>query len=94
MKKASQLPSYKLRLLRQQLARRKANLLDPNWGEAEARKRFPIWYPGMSTQAYIDRFQEANTGTLHFPGAAVVGRLTFTHRPGMAPWPLPEETLL
>jgi len=95
-KKPSQLPGYRLRLLRQQLARRKANLLDPNWGDGRlpgvntklgtsaisggyAGKRFPVFYPGMSTAAYIEAFQRINHHTR--PSTT----LPFTHRAGPAP---------
>jgi hypothetical protein len=80
-KKDSQLPGYKLRLLRQQMARRRANLLDPKWGKGETDRRFPQWNPSMSTAEYITRYQYANQNTNGFDPS--VGRLQFVHAPGV-----------
>jgi hypothetical protein len=79
--KASQLPGYKLRLLRQQMARRKANLLDPKWGEGEKARCFPKWNPSMTTAEYIRRYQNANQTNKNFDPS--VGRLQFVHSDGV-----------
>lgn len=74
-RKASALPGYRLRLLRQQLARRAANLLDPKWHEGG--RRFPIFDPGMSTGQYIALFQDMTAVDSPSP------RLLFDHRRGV-----------
>ena len=84
-KNASSQPGYKLRLLRQQLARRKANLLDPNWFPRyeDDKRRFPRFYPGMRTAAYIGLYQDL-TAVARGHGTGYP-RLTFSHRMGPAP---------
>ena len=96
-KKASQLPGYKLRLLRQQLARRKANLLDPQWKGPQPDgwdvlkhrvlrdQHFPQWDASMTTAGYIDQFQRINHHTR--PSSV----LTFTHSAGVPTLPTEEE---
>lgn len=94
-KKASQLPGYQLRLLRQRLARRKAHLLDPNWLEhsqgphtdqcalAQRKPReFPPFAPGMTTGQYISTYQTMQRERWGVP----IGEyppLTFSHRVGV-----------
>ena len=79
----------RLRLLRQQQARRRDNLLSPTWGEGERARCFPKWTPSMSTAEYITRFQNSNQTNRSFDGR--VGRLAFTHAPGVPTMNQPEE---
>jgi hypothetical protein len=76
--------TYKLRLLRQQLARRKANLLDPRYAD---KTLYPPFVPGMSTALYISRFQAANLDFRDRQPVSVrwLDSLTFTHASGPAP---------
>jgi len=58
-------------------ATRKANLLDPQHCDG---RTFPIFYPGMSTAAYVRCFQRLNSD-----GHTSTGLLTFDHAGGPAP---------
>ena len=79
----------RLRLLRQQQARRKANLLSPTWGEGERARCFPKWDASMTTAEYVTRFQNANQTNRNFDGR--LGRLTFTDAPGVPTLHQPQE---
>ena len=88
-KKASSLPGYPVRLLRQQHARRMRNLRDPDWTGPKPDgfdrmkhmllrdKHFPAMHPLMTTSEYIDQFQRINHHTR--PSSM----LQFTHRAGL-----------
>jgi hypothetical protein len=88
-KKDSALPGYPMRLLRQRLARRKANLLDPNWTPPGTRcnKRFPDWHPAMTTAEYITQYQNMNGRSVLKPDGNVYPWLTFTHSAGVPTQP-------
>ena len=56
-------------------ATRKANLLDPEYGREP---RFPLFYSGMSTSAYVRCFQLLNVGDVgHRHTDTSTGPLTF-----------------
>jgi hypothetical protein len=89
-RKDSSSPQYPLILLKQRLARRARNLLDPNWtgpngGAGDFAKgllkdkHYPQWHALMTTAAYVAQFQGINHHTR--PSST----LTFTHRDGLAP---------
>ena len=93
--KASSLPGYPVRLLRQRMARRAANLLDPRFAD---KTLYPAFVPGMSTAKYIEHFQWANLHSARDnqpAGVPWIQPLQFTCRPGPAPMldPLFVETV-
>jgi len=56
-------------------AARKANLLDPEYGREP---RFPLFYSGMTTAAYVRYFQRLNSSDpRHLQTDVTVGPLTF-----------------
>lgn len=80
--------SNAMKNLKARMAYRAKLLLDPNWeGPRVARddahhhittpRYFPDWHPGMTTETYIELFQQVNHHTR--PSS----KLTFSHRPGV-----------
>lgn len=76
-----------LRNLKRRMARRATNLLDPRYGDQT--RFFPRWNPSMTTAEYITRYQNGNQTTGGFN--PTVGKLTFSHSPGVPSLPKAEE---
>lgn len=65
--------------LKRRMARRARSLLDPK--AFDTTRKFPFWHPAMTTERYILMYQNANATARGVDTS--VGRLTFTHRPGV-----------